>query len=78
MVGASTWFRDKEKEEDNPQETSCGHNRKRKREPEPSTINRQVYETVLFVPITRGAELRRRLTKMEEGLNQPTRVRFVE
>ena len=32
----------------------------------------------MFVPLTKGGQLRKRLTNLEEGLRQPSKVKFVE
>ena len=74
LTGKHSWFQDKTKEKE---ETPTFRRKNTQRQPPPQE-DRKVYEAVIFVPITPGGDLRRRLTKLEDSLNQPTRVKFVE
>ena len=78
LSGKYSWFADKSRDED--KKTSLESQEKprvHKRTSSPPGEKR-IYETVMFIPLTRNASLKKRLTAMEEGLNQPTKVRYVE
>ena len=75
LAGAKTWFQDKDKEEP-VHNTNAGPHRRPG--PPPHKKEKHLYESICFVPLTKNSTLRKRLTKVEDGLNQPSRVKFIE
>ena len=76
LQGMYNWFQEKVRTEDTPVvRTQNNTTRRKKSHPARRKI---IYESVMFLPCTKGGILKRRLTEMEERLNQNTRLKYVE
>ena len=74
LAGKYSWYEDKKKDRNPTMQTPVHKNGGRNK----ISQEKKIYETVIFVPLTRNASLKRRPTAMEENLGQPTKLRYVE
>ena len=76
LCGKSTWFQGKTNNE--PRDETKKTEEKPKPKKGAAQKGKVVIESVWFIPYTKNSALKERLTKVEERLNFPQRMKYVE